>query len=429
MSNYVIKIPDIGEGIAEVELVRWLVRVGDWIKADQNVASVMTDKVSVDISSPVSGRVQQLDGEAGEILRVGADLIQIALGEEAETLGKLGEDKQPETHPASDAIAEADATADAHTSMKKGEVAFLQPAHDELLKGILASPAVRKRVADLGLSLAEVARALQLSQLSHGDLDRYLVQQNQVLQQGGQHQSMDSSTAERGGMTKRSVRGMRRQIAQKMERSSQQIPHFTYVESVDVTELERLRATLNNKYVNQRAHLTLLPFLVKGLCLALNEHPRLNAVFDEENYELHEYEDINIGIATQTEGGLMVPVIHAAQYLDIWDCAAAIASLSQAAKQGTLKHQQATGSTISLSSLGALGGVVATPIINYPEVAVIGVNKIVELPRVQGDAIVIRKIMNLSSSFDHRIVDGYDAASFIQALRAYIEQPALLFAT
>ena len=313
--------------------------------------------------------------------------------------------------------------------MKKGEVAFLQPAHDELLKGILASPAVRKRVADLGLSLAEVARALQLSQLSHGDLDRYLVQQNQVLQQGGQHQSMDSSTAERGGMTKRSVRGMRRQIAQKMERSSQQIPHFTYVESVDVTELERLRATLNNKYVNQRAHLTLLPFLVKGLCLALNEHPRLNAVFDEENYELHEYEDINIGIATQTEGGLMVPVIHAAQYLDIWDCAAAIASLSQAAKQGTLKHQQATGSTISLSSLGALGGVVATPIINYPEVAVIGVNKIVELPRVQGDAIVIRKIMNLSSSFDHRIVDGYDAASFIQALRAYIEQPALLFAT
>ncbi|HLS43185.1 MAG TPA: dihydrolipoamide acetyltransferase family protein, partial [Paenalcaligenes sp.] len=361
--------------------------------------------------------------------RVGADLIQIALGEEAENLSISGEGAQSETHSASDAIAELDATADAHTSMEEGDVAFLQSTHDELLKGVLASPAVRKRAADLGLSLAEVARALELSQLNHGDLDRYLVQQNQALQHGGQQQTIASSNAERGGITKRSVRGMRRQIAQKMERSSQQIPHFTYVESADVTELERLRATLNNKYVNQRAHLTLLPFLVKGLCLALKEHPRLNAVFDEENYELHEYEDINIGIATQTESGLMVPVIHAAQYLDIWDCAAAIAALSQAAKQGTLKHQQATGSTISLSSLGALGGVVATPIINYPEVAVIGVNKIVELPCVQGDAIVIRKIMNLSSSFDHRIVDGYDAAAFIQALRSYIEQPALLFAT
>ncbi|HLS43229.1 MAG TPA: dihydrolipoamide acetyltransferase family protein [Paenalcaligenes sp.] len=428
MSNYVIKIPDIGEGIAEVELVRWLVRVGDWVEADQNVASVMTDKVSVDISSPVSGRVQQLDGEAGDILRVGADLIQIALGEEGETSNKADEAIHAETLPAIEETPEPAATVDAHTPLENDNVAFLHPDHDELVKGVLASPTVRKRVADLGLSLAEVARALQLSQLSHGDLDRYLVQQNQVLQQGGQHQSMDSSTAERGGMTKRSVRGMRRQIAQKMERSSQQIPHFTYVESVDVTELERLRATLNNKYVNQRAHLTLLPFLVKGLCLALNEHPRLNAVFDEENYELHEYEDINVGIATQTEQGLMVPVIHAAQYLDIWDCAAAIVTLSQAAKQGTLKHQQATGSTISLSSLGALGGVVATPIINYPEVAVIGVNKIVELPCVQGDAIVIRKTMNLSSSFDHRIVDGYDAAAFIQTLRTYIEQPALLFA-
>ncbi|MCQ9616561.1 2-oxo acid dehydrogenase subunit E2 [Paenalcaligenes niemegkensis] len=305
--------------------------------------------------------------------------------------------------------------------------------HHELLKGVLASPAVRKRIADLGYKLSDIAHALGIERVAHGDLDRYLLEQ----QQGSAY---DPKASARPGDTKNGsnetgqkaeagipLRGLRRQIAQKMQRSAHEIPHVSYVESLDVTDLEALRTQLNQKWAKKRGHLTLLPFLVRAISLAIKEHPRLNATFDSSTQLLTECSDVNMGIATQTNEGLMVPVLHQAQCLSAWEIAAAIRTLSESAKEGSLSRERATGSTITLSSLGSLGGIASTPIINHPEVAVIGVNKIVEQPVVREGQVVIRKMMNLSSSFDHRIIDGYDAAAFIQSVRRLIETPALMF--
>lgn len=438
MSIHVIKIPDIGEGIAEVELVEWHVKVGDAVHQDQNVASVMTDKVSVEISAPIAGTVLSMEGAAGDILRVGADLIRIQPVDEAAVQAALQEQEvseaiapdvteSTETHQVPPAVQ----TTEVHNEAVK---AVGESTHHELIKGVLASPAVRKRVADLGFKLGDVATAMGVERVTHNDVDKYLLAQQRSTSSyapsttTAQQTGVQSSTFNQDeSVIENPVRGIRRQIAQKMERSSRDIPHFSYVEAVDLTELEQLRATLNTKWAAQREHLTLLPFLVKAMCLSLKVHPRLNARFDSENYVVHEYSDRNIGIAVQTSTGLMVPVLHRAQTLTLWEMAAKIKQLSQAAREGTLKREEATGSTISLSSLGRLGGIAATPIINAPELAIIGVNKMVEQPVVINGAMVIRKIMNLSSSFDHRIIDGYDAASFIQTMKTYLEQPALLF--
>lgn len=417
MATHVIKIPDIGEGIAEVELVEWHVKVGERVHQDQNVASVMTDKVSVEISSPVAGTVLSIEGAAGDILRVGADLICIELE---------GESAEQTTLPQQESVEVSETQA---TSTIESSIAQTTPSenpstssHYELVRGVLASPAVRKRVIDLGFSLKDIAQTMSVERVTHNDVDRYL-----LAQQHNANEPKPTPTKRNGAVVDVAVRGVRRQIAQKMEQSSREIPHFSYVEALDLSELEQLRASLNTKWGTQRGHLTILSFLVKALCLSLNEHPRLNARFDSANYVLHEYSDINIGIAVQTSTGLMVPVLHQAQSLSLWQIAAKIKGLSQAAKDGRLNLADATGSTISLSSLGALGGIAATPIINYPELALIGVNKIVEQPVVVNGAIVVRKMMNLSSSFDHRIIDGYDAAAFIQTMKGYIEQPALMF--
>ena len=412
MSNYSIKIPDIGEGITEVELVEWFVKSGDTVAEDQPVASVMTEKVSVEISSPVSGTVVLLGGKAGDVLAVGADLIQIHLATDSAAVMAApplaATTDEPSTRTI-DASVESNFVAAVAAPMVDQETVSNTTPHQRLLQKVQASPAVRKRAADLGLDLNELGQRFAKKQLTHADLDQLLA--------GGS--TLPSATAIRTIP----VVGLRRQIAKKMLESSQSIPHFSYIEALDVTEVEQWRQQLNQQWSDTRGHLTLLPFLIRAICLALTEHPAINARYNAIDDCLEQYTDINLAVATQTPDGLMVPVIQAAQHLSLWQLATAIRQLAQQAKDktGTLGLK----STITLSSLGALGGVAATPIINAPEVAIVGVNKQVQQPVVIDGEIHIRTIMNLSSSFDHRFVDGLHAAEFIQEIRRIIESPYL----
>ena len=433
MSNYTIKIPDIGEGITEVEIVEWFVQVGQPVAEDQKVASVMTDKVSVDITSPVAGTVASLGGAAGEILAVGADLVDIALSttsatpmveseSESESESVAGEPgaeslaavsvPSPSEQPESQTKNQAPVDSTPIKSAEAAPAATTTP-HERLLHKVQASPAVRKRAARLSIDLPQLAQRLQKNHLTHADLDQQLA--------GAQGTSTFSSSVATGGVHTVPVRGLRRQIAKKMLESSQSIPHFSYVEAIDVTDLETWRQQLNQHWAEQRGHLTLLPFLVRAMCLAVQKHPEVNARYDAEQNTLQQYEDVHIAIATQTNEGLMVPVLEHAQQLSLWEIASNIHDLAQAARAGT--GNLSAKSTITLSSLGALGGVVATPIINAPEVAIVGVNKQIRTPVVIDEQIQIRTMMNLSSSFDHRFVDGMHAAEFIQTVRTLLEKP------
>lgn len=403
MSSYTIKIPDIGEGITEVEIVEWFVKEGDHIDEDQNVASVMTDKVSVEISSPVAGQVQALGGTAGQVLAVGADLVSLLLSQPA-SMKESGTTSEPKS--AVDAVLDTAAT----IATRPESVQDHSTGHERLLQRVQASPAVRKRAANLSLDLELLAQQLGKNHLNHADLDQYLAKEQLV-------------STPRAAVTAEPIRGVRRQIAKKMLESTQTIPHFSYIEAVDVTELEAWRQALNQVWAEPRGRLTLLPFLIRAICLAVKEHPRLNARYNAEHEAIDYYSDVHIAIATQTDQGLRVPVLQNAHQLSFWEIAAQINHLAQSARAGTGDLQ--AKSTISLSSLGALGGVAATPIINAPEVAVIGVNKQVRTPVVIDEQIHIRTMMNLSSSFDHRFVDGMDAAQFIQSLRRMLEQPQL----
>lgn len=410
MSNYSIKIPDIGEGITEVELVEWFVAVGETVQEDQQVASVMTEKVSVEITSPVSGQVISLGGQAGDVLAVGADLIQLKLNGASPAV-----DETPTLESESSALLSESSTTQPETSAQTvaEPTPSLMPVvttpQQRLLQKVQASPAVRKRAAELSIDLQQLAQQLGKTQLHHADVD-------QVLQQ---------SAAPRATKSVKSIPiiGLRRQIAKKMQESSQNIPHFSYVEAVDVTALEQWRYQLNAQWGQSRGHLTLLPFLVRALCLAIEKHPAINSRYNAEDNALEQYQDVHVAIATQTEQGLMVPVLESAQQLSLWQMAAQIQTLAEQARQGT--GSLSAQSTLTLSSLGPLGGIVATPIINAPEVAIVGVNRQVQQPVVIDGDIQIRTMMNLSSSFDHRFVDGLHAAEFIQEVRRILESPQL----
>lgn len=410
MSNYSIKIPDIGEGITEVELVEWFVAVGETVQEDQQVASVMTEKVSVEITSPVSGQVISLGGQAGDVLAVGADLIQLELNGASPAV-----DETPTLGSESSALLSESSTTQPETSAQTvaEPTPSLMPVvttpQQRLLQKVQASPAVRKRAAELSIDLQQLAQQLGKTQLHHADVD-------QVLQQ---------SAAPRATKSVKSIPiiGLRRQIAKKMQESSQNIPHFSYVEAVDVTALEQWRHQLNAQWGQSRGHLTLLPFLVRALCLAIEKHPAINSRYNAEDNALEQYQDVHVAIATQTEQGLMVPVLESAQQLSLWQMAAQIQTLAEQARQGT--GSLSAQSTLTLSSLGPLGGIVATPIINAPEVAIVGVNRQVQQPVVIDGDIQIRTMMNLSSSFDHRFVDGLHAAEFIQEVRRILESPQL----
>ena len=401
MGTHAIKVPDIGEGIAEVELVAWRVQPGDTVAEDQVLADVMTDKATVEIPSPVAGKVLALGGEVGQQIAVGAELIRIDVGDGGVAVAA----------PPAPASVSAPAPAAA-------------PAERTRLPSIgkpVASPAVRHRAGALGIDLQQVPGSGAEGRILHEDLDAWLVRRP------GLQAARAAGDAERNDEEAVPVTGVRRRIAQRMQDAMRRIPHFTYVEEIDVTELELLRVRLNERWGSERAHLTLLPLLVRAVVLAVPRFPQINARFDDEAGVLTRHGAVHVGIATQTEAGLMVPVLRHAEARDLWASATEIARLADAARAGRATRDELSGSTISITSLGALGGIASTPIINAPEVAIVGVNRIVLRPVMLGGAMVARRMMNLSSSFDHRVVDGQLAAEFVQAVRALLECPALLF--
>jgi 2-oxoisovalerate dehydrogenase E2 component (dihydrolipoyl transacylase) len=431
MGIHVIKMPDIGEGIAEVELVMWHVKVGDSVTEDMILADVMTDKATIEIPSPVHGTVAMLGGEAGQVMAVGADLIHI----EVEGAGNLKAGAAAPAAPAQPvAAAPVPAKAPAATPAPTAP-AFTAPLAStpapvpasarvarEAGERPLASPAVRKRAWDMGVELQFVHGSGPAGRILHSDLDAYVargVQGAPSALQGGYRENHTEQAIP--------LVGLRRKIAQKMQESKRRIPHFSYVEEIDVTELESLRVRLNEQWGKERGKLTVLPLLARALVLALRQFPQMNARFDDDVGVVTQYGAVHLGVATQTDAGLMVSVMRHAEARDLWASAAEIARLADAARSGKAGRDELSGSTITITSLGALGGIVTTPVINHPEVAIIGVNKIVERPVVRQGGLVVRKMMNLSSSFDHRVVDGMHAAQFVQAIRALLECPAMLF--
>ena len=426
MGIHIIKMPDLGEGIAEVELVAWRVAPGDAVTEDQLLADVMTDKATVEIPSPVHGTVLALGGAVGQVLAVGAELIRIEVAGDAGDSAPAGKATAapPATPPATVApVAAAPTPSPAPASPK--------PSSQPLDYKPIASPAVRRRAWELGVDLRQVAASGAGGRIMQADLDVPVAAHGQA-----QGAAAASARALASGTTPAALRddeeripviGLRRRIAQKMQESKRRIPHFTYVEEVDVTELQELRIRLNAQWGAQRGHLTLLPLLLRAVVLAVREFPQINARFDDEAGVVTRHGAVHLGIATQTDSGLMVPVLRHAEALDLWASAAEVARLATAARSGKATRGELSGSTITVTSLGALGGIVSTPVINAPEVAIVGVNRIVERPMLRGGAVVARQMMNLSSSFDHRVVDGVDAAGFVQALRGTLEAPALLF--
>jgi 2-oxoisovalerate dehydrogenase E2 component (dihydrolipoyl transacylase) len=417
MSVHVVKVPDIGEGIAEVELVEWHVRPGDVVVADQVLADVMTDKATVEVPSPVAGTLLAANGNAGDKLAVGSELVRI------ETAATVAASPTARAEPPSPAPARAAADAGAATlapAPPSSAPPPLAPPPGPLGKP-LASPSVRRHARELDVDLAQVRASGPGGRILHEDVVRHA-----AASAGAGKPAVAPRHAERSGEQAVPVIGLRRQIAQHMQ-DALRIPHFTYVEEIDVTELETLRGTLNERFGAARGRLTVLPFIMRAIALAVPAFPQMNARFDDEKGVVTRFAAVNIGIATQTDAGLMVPVVRHAEARDLWDSAAEIARLAAAARAGKAAREELSGSTITVTSLGPLGGIVTTPVINAPEVAIVGVNRIVERPVIRSGAIVPRRLMNLSSSFDHRVIDGQHAAEFVQALRGYLECPALLF--
>jgi 2-oxoisovalerate dehydrogenase E2 component (dihydrolipoyl transacylase) len=437
MAKFTFNMPDVGEGVAEAEIIDWHVKVGDMVKEDQHLVDVMTDKATIDIESPVDGKVLEVAGEPGDIVSVGAMLLVV------EVEGEIPDDIEEEAKSDTEAPAEAAPAPQADVVEKRIEVetpdasdaddamaadpepATAQPsqpapAPTEKAK-VLASPAVRNRAKDLGIDLAEV-KAAEDGRIRHGDLDAFL-----------SYTGGFSAAAPTRDDEERKVIGMRRRIAENMAASKRNIPHFSYVEEVDVTDLETMRAQLNASR-GDRPKLTILPLLITAICKTLPEFPMINARYDDGDGQggvVTRHGAVHLGMATQTDAGLMVPVIRNAQSKNLWQLANEIGRLAEAARTGKAKSEELSGGTLTVTSLGPLGGVATTPVINRPEVAIIGPNRIIERPMFVpdgqgGERIEKRKLMNISISCDHRVVDGYDAASFVQALKKLIETPVLL---
>jgi 2-oxoisovalerate dehydrogenase E2 component (dihydrolipoyl transacylase) len=441
MGIHVIKMPDLGEGIAEVEVVAWHVKPGDTVKEDQVLADVMTDKATVEIPSPVNGTVSALGGKLGEALAVGAELIRLEVegagnvkgdttaarrqaagvgaaagGSAAGSSAGTAEEFEPIT------VAQPETVVTTVTSADTAAPAQAPPHHGRAPgEKPLAAPAVRQRAWDMGVELQYVTGSGPAGRISHADLDAHVARGQQQAAQG------DRRYAVLEGEQAMPLIGMRRKIAEKMAEAKRRIPHFTYVEEIDVTELEALRVQLNARYAGQRPKLTLLPLIMRAMVLAIRQYPSVNARFDDDANIVTTYNPVHLGIAAQTEAGLMVPVVRNAEARDPWSAAAEVARLAEAARSGKALREELSGSTITITSLGALGGIVTTPVINRPEVAIVGVNRIVDRPVVRDGAMVARKLMNLSSSFDHRVIDGMVAAGFVQTIRGYLECPATLF--
>jgi 2-oxoisovalerate dehydrogenase E2 component (dihydrolipoyl transacylase) len=388
MGRYVFKLPDVGEGLVEAEISRWHVAAGDRIREDEPLVDVTTDKAVVEIPAPASGIVVSIRGAVGEKVGIGSELAVI--------------ETEADTPPAPKPSAAAEPARTVVAQAKPGVQA-------------LAAPAVRQRARELGIELELLRGSGPSGRVTHADLDAHLAG------------STGKAPARKEAVEEHRVVGIRRKIAERVQEAKRRIPHFSYIEEVDVTALEELRLHLNETHAGKRPKLTPLPFLMRALALALPAHPQINARFDDDKGVVHRHSAVHIGIATQTPNGLLVPVVRHVETRDLWDCAAEAARLAAAAREGKATRDELSGSTITITSLGALGGVASTPVINYPEVAIVGVNRITERPVARNAAVVVRKMMNLSSSFDHRVVDGWNAAEFIQKVKSLLEQPATLF--
>ncbi len=436
MARFEFRLPDIGEGIAEAEIVAWHVKVGDRVSEDQGVADMMTDKATVEMESPVSGVVIEVAGVEGDMISIGSTLLVIEVeGEEilpeqssgrgtADAVGGGGVVPNTESFTPPPSVPDGPPP-QAELEEEIAPQHFIPEPHPEAIPitvptpsaQALASPAVRARAMELGVDLTQV-KARDGGRVRHGDLDAFLTYNaGQGFAPAGRPRADEVIK----------VIGMRRRIAENMAASKRHIPHFTYVEEIDVTQLEDMRADLN-AHRGARPKLSLLPLLIVAICKAIPDFPMINARYDDEGGVVTRHGSVHLGLATQTEAGLMVPVIRDAQSRNIWQLAAEIARLADAARSGKAKSEELSGSTLTLTSLGPLGGIATTPVINRPEVAIIGPNKIVERPVIRNGEIVAAKLMNLSISCDHRVVDGWDAASFVQAVKSLLETPVLLFA-
>jgi 2-oxoisovalerate dehydrogenase E2 component (dihydrolipoyl transacylase) len=449
MGEHIIKLPDVGEGVAEAELVEWHVKVGDLVREDALLAAVMTDKATVEVPSPVEGEILWLGAEIGDTVAVGSPIVRLKVAGEGNVskgatppVGSIAKEKDTLTPDPSaerggkratatrvdathetaasrkEASGEGAPRAESPSLLKGGGNAFSAAPRPEGEKP-LASPAVRLRAREAGIDLRQIPGSGPAGRISHEDIEAFLAR--------GPQGSRPSGLARNDAVEEIKIVGLRRKIAEKMALSASRIPHITYVEEVDVTALEELRAALNKEKRADRAKLTLLPFLMRAMVRAIAEQPQINALFDDEAGIVRQYGGVHIGIAAQTASGLMVPVVRHAEARDVFDCGAEVLRLAEAAKAGTATREELSGSTITITSLGAMGGVVTTPVINHPEVAIVGVNKMMVRPVWDGTQFIPRKMMNLSSSFDHRVIDGWDAAVFVQRIKALLETPALIF--
>lgn len=473
MGQYVFKLPDVGEGTAEAEIVAWHVRVGDVVKEDAPLVDVMTDKATVEMTAPVSGKIVEINGEPGDMAAVGSAIVIFETDVGAD-LGPPASSPATSVQPPQKSAGETPAVQEAPAAKSNGAapaepkprikapagavwseeavqaamggkpvvptastpvgkspqpapkpsqaIARPEPREPSVREwgNVLASPAVRARAQKLGVDLGQIRGTGPDGRVTHEDLDAVLVPATGA-------RGASSALAVKNGVEPVKVIGLRRKIAEKMQDAKRRIPHFAYVEEADLTELEELRAHLNATKRNDQPKLTMLPFLMRALVLALPDFPQINARYDDEQGVVYRHDNVDIGIATQTDNGLIVPVVRHAEARDVWDSATEVSRLAAAVRNNSAGKDELSGSTITITSLGALGGIVTTPVINHPEVAIIGVNKLVERPVVKNGQIVIRKMMNLSSSFDHRVVDGYDAAAFIQRVKGLLEHPAALF--
>jgi len=425
MTRYVFKMPDLGEGTVEAEVVAWHIKVGDMVQEDQVMAEVMTDKAAVEVPAPVTGRVVTINGQPGDMVRVGSELVVF----ETESSEDLVIAPAPTPSPALRATSPADAG-----EVRKPEPApGLRPAAaaaEAEVKSetgrVKASPATRRKAREAGIDLRQVAGSGPTGRITPRDFDAALNGAASSRQHGGPA-AAPSLLRPRTGAEEIKVIGVRRVIAQRMTDAARTIPHFSYVEEVDVTDLESLRVHLNAKAPRGTPALTYLPFLAAALARVLEEFPQCNAHYDAERNVLIRHHPVHLGVATQTPDGLKVPVVRHAEARSLWELSDEIRRVSEAAKTGKASREELTGSTITITSLGRLGGIVSTPIINAPEMGIIGVNKAIDRPVVLNGAVAIRRIMNLSSSFDHRFVDGYDAAAMILALKDRLEHPATIF--
>tara|TARA_B100001121_G_scaffold208371_1_gene182336 strand:+ start:4489 stop:5778 length:1290 start_codon:yes stop_codon:yes gene_type:complete len=428
MANYEFKLPDIGEGVVEGEVVTWHVSVGDSVSEDDPVVDVMTDKATVTIPSPTDGTVVSLNGEVGDMIAVGSVLIEFDTGVAGTTPVNVSENVPMELEVEPEEVAPPEIE-EKKAEIEKPSTKPRTPAPEivpVITKGtggsILASPAVRKRAREAGINLGSLSGSGPAGRIRHADIDAFVAGGGAVM---GAPPSAYST--KRSGVNEVKIVGLRRKISEQMVKSAFSIPHFSYFEEVDVTELEALRQALNSSRSQDQPKLTYLPFIMMALAKIMPEHPECNGHFYDEDGVVHRHEAVHIGIATQTDRGLYVPVVKNVEAMDVWQAASDLIRVSGDARAGTSSLDDLTGSTFTITSLGRDGGLGATPIINHPEMAILGVHKAREKPVVRNGQIVVRRMMNLSSSFDHRVIDGADGAKLIQHLKRMLEHPAMIF--